>query len=161
VGFDGMKSFDEYQEDKVSVIRKISSLLSELETADKLSNNCMNDIKESELEKHEFILKLIGYCLEKDDKSTLDFIENVYIKNNYDIYRDIVDYDYTYGDKEELEEKKQRGAKWFSQKDAICKSKMSEYKAQVTKGEDSFNDFLSSSQSDQELSLEPSSWLDD
>lgn len=120
----------------------------------------MNDIRKSELKEHEFILKLIGHCLENEDKSTLDFIENEFIKAKYEIYRDIVGYEYKYHD-EELKEKKQLGDNWFSKKEAICKNKMSEYKAQVAKGEDSFNDYLASESDDQLRSLEPSNCLED
>lgn len=118
------------------------------------------NIRESELNKHEFILKLIGYCLEQGDKNMLDFIENEYIKGKYGIYREIVDYEDNYHNKE-LGEKKQLGDKWFSKKDKICKNKISEYKAQITKGEDSFNDYFRSESDNQLHSLEPSSWLED
>jgi len=83
------KSYEEYLKDRTKKIKEIKSRLSRLETPDKFSNDCLDEIRARVKAKHDSFLKLIRSCLEKNEKITLDTIENVYIKGNYDKLQDI------------------------------------------------------------------------
>ncbi|MGE7664829.1 hypothetical protein ACQKMN_03840 [Ureibacillus composti] len=83
------KSYEEYLEERTKKIKEIKSLLSRLETSDKLSNDCLDEIRSRVKAKQHSFLKLIRFCLEKNEKITLDTIENVYMKGNCDKLQDI------------------------------------------------------------------------